>query len=112
MTANRWQVGALYPSGGRSGVAWTQPGGVGTPIYPQQATGTDYFSPHPFSELSGTMSAPCGHYMNAPLVQREFDYTTNQSVALICCELCGYVVWTISPFEAALNTVQLPYLVA
>jgi len=109
--ANRWQVGALYPSGGRGGVAWKQPGGVGTLVYPQQVTGVDYFSTKPFSELSGMMSSPCGHYMNAPLVQREYDYTTNQSVALLCCQLCGYVVWTISPFEAALNTVQLPYLV-
>ncbi len=108
--ANRWSIGTLYPSPGGRGGFWTQavPGGI---VEPQQATSVDYFSVKPFSELSGVMSSPCGHSLNAPLIQRENDYTTNESVALDCSELCGYVAWSISPFEAALNTVQLPYLV-
>lgn len=108
--ANRWAVGQLYPSPGGRGGFWTQavPGGI---VEPQQQTSVSYFEVTPFSERSGIQSAPCGHSLNLPLIQREFDYTTNESVALICCEMCGFVVWTISPFEAALNTVQLPYLV-
>jgi hypothetical protein len=107
---NDWQVGALYPPPGGLGGFWKQPGGVGTLVYPQQQTGVDYFSTTPFSELSGVFSAPCGHFMNEPLVQREYDYTAGQSVALICCELCGFVVYTLSPFEAALDTTFQPVL--
>ena len=110
MPANSWQVGALYPPGGPNNVKWSQPGGIGTIVLPQQQTGVDYFSTKPFSELSGQFASPCGHYQNMPLIQREWDYETNSSVALICCELCGYVAYTIEPFEAALNTVLQPQL--
>jgi|SRR5579863_566048 len=109
--ANSWEIGALYPSPGGLGGFWKQPGGVGTQVFPAQQTGVDYFSIKPFSELSGVFSAICGHYINYPLVQREFDYTTNQSVALVTCSACGIVQYTIEPFEAALNTVEQPWLV-
>ena len=111
MPSNAWEIGALYPPDGLGNIKWSQPGGVGTMVYPQQQTSTDYFSVKPFSELSGMMACPCGHYINSPLVQREYDYTVNDSVALICCEMCGYVCWSISPFEAALSTVNIPQLV-
>lgn len=110
--SNDWAIGELYPKGGLGNVKWSQPGGPGTLVYPQQQTGVDYFSTKPFSELSGVMSAPCGHFFNAPLVQREFDYNTGKSVALICCFLCGYVIYTLEPFESALDTVQQPILPA
>ena len=111
MTQNSWAIGQLYPKGGLHGIAWQQPGGPGTQVFPAQQTGSDYFSIKPFSELSGVFSSLCGHSLNAPLVQREFDYTTGQSVALICCALCGIVNYVIEPFEAALNTVEQPWLV-
>lgn len=111
MPANNWQIGALYPPGGLNGIAWKQPipGGL---VYPQQVTGVDYYSVQPFSELSGLMSSPCGHFFNYPLVQREYDYLTESSVALIQCPLCGYLIYTLEPFESALNTVEQPWLVA
>jgi hypothetical protein len=107
---NDWQVGALYPPGGLSGIKWTQPDGVGGLVYPQQITGGAYLSTAPFNERTGVFMAPCGHSMNEPLVQREYDYDTGSSVALICCELCGFVVYTLEPFEAALDTVYQPQL--
>jgi hypothetical protein len=79
-------------------------------VYPQQQTGVDYFSTQPFSELSGQWSSPCGHFSNTPWIQREWDYNTNMSVALVQCPLCGLVVYTIEPFEDALNTVMQPQL--
>lgn len=108
---NNWQVGALYPPGGLNNIKWTQPGGVGTPVYPQPVTGVDYFSTKPFNEKSGVFTAGCGHWMNMPLIQREYDYTTNSSVALILCPTCGYCQSAIEPFEAAFNTVLIPQLV-
>jgi hypothetical protein len=107
---NSWQVGALYPPGGLNNIAWQQPGGVGTQVFPAQQTSVDYFAVTPFSELTGVFSSPCGHFENYPLIQQEFDYETGSSVALVCCPLCGYVVYTIEPFELALNPVANPQL--
>lgn len=109
--ANTWQVGALYPPGGRNNVAWSQPGGVGTQVFPQQQTGVDYFAVTPFSELTGMMSSGCGHFLMTPLIQREYDYDTEKSVALLCCPLCGYVNSYLEPFEAALDTVYQPQVI-
>ena len=110
MSVNSWKVGALYPAGGLNGVAWKQPGGVGTQVFPADVTSTSYFSVTPFNENSGVFVAGCSHYMNYPLIQREWDYTTNSSVALICCNRCGYVQYILEPFESALSTVMQPQL--
>lgn len=107
---NSWTVGRLYPPEGLHGIKWSQPGAPNSLVYPQQQTGVDYFSTKPFSELSGLYSSPCGHFSNMPWIQREYDYNTGSSVALCCCPLCGLVVYTIEPFEAALNTVWQPQL--
>ena len=112
MPSNDWQVGALYPPGGLNNIKWSQPGGVGTLVYPQQQTGVDYFSTTPFSELSGVFNSGCGHSFDEPLVQREYDYNTNQSVALIQCPLCGFIIYTLEPFESALDTITQPQLPA
>jgi hypothetical protein len=108
MPSNSWEIGALYPAGGLNGIAWQQPGGVGTQVFPAQQTGSDYFSVKPFSELSGVFAVGCGHFCNYPLIQQEWDYETNSSVALIQCPLCGFVSYTLEPFEAALNTTFQP----
>jgi hypothetical protein len=109
--SNQWQIGALYPPGGRNNIAWSQPGGIGSQVFPQQVTSTEYFQVTPFSELSGMMSCGCGHFLNTPLIQREYDYNTNSSVALLCCPLCGYVNSILEPFESALSTVSQPQIV-
>jgi len=109
--SNDWEIGALYPTPSGLNGLWSQPGGPGTLVYPQQEIGGDLLSIKPFNEFSGIFRAPCGHSMNQPLVQREYDYDTQSSVALICCALCGYVVYTLEPFEAALNTTYQPQLV-
>lgn len=111
MATNRWQVGALYPPGGLNNIAWRQPDGVGGLVYPQDVSGGGYFEVTPFNERTSIFTVGCGHGVNSALVQREYDYNTNQSVALICCEKCGFVQATISPFENALNTVEYPWLV-
>lgn len=108
---NSWQIGTLYPPGGLNNIAWSQPGGPGTPVYPQQEVGGAYESTVPFNERTGMFSAGCGHSMNQALVQREYDYDNDISVALVLCPLCGYTQYSISPFEAALSTVYQPWLV-
>lgn len=110
MPSNAWQIGALYPAGGRNGIAWSQPSGIGTAVLPGPVTSVSYFETTPFSELSGVFRPGCGHSVNEPLIQREYDYTTSSSVALCCCPECGYVQYTIEPFEDALSTVMQPQL--
>lgn len=111
MATNRWILGALYPyPSGLNGVAWKQAAPFAL-VYPQQQTSAEYFEVTPFNEATGIFRSICGHSVMGALVQREYDYNTNQSVALICCPLCGAVNWTVSPFEAALDTVEAPWLV-
>lgn len=102
MATNNWQIGALYIPGGLPGY-FTQPGGPGTLVYPQQVTASsNYLSTLPFSELTGIYMFGCGHSANEVEVFRDFDYDTNMSVALLACPLCSFVQRTIEPFEAAL----------
>ena len=110
MPSNDWQIGALYPAGGLNGVAWQQPGGIGTQVFPAPVVSVAYFEVTPFSELSGVFRPGCGHSVNMPLIQQEWDYVNNVSVALCCCPECGFVCYTLSPFSAALSTVFQPQL--
>lgn len=99
---NDWTVGNLYPSPGGIGGFWKQPDPGGL-VYPQQVrASSDYLSVKPFSELTGSFIGSCGHSFNQVYVFREYDYDNDVSVALLCCNLCGCVQRTISPFEAAL----------
>lgn len=109
MPTNRWQVGALYPPGGLNNVKWQQ-AAPGDLVYPQQQTGQNYLSIQPFNELSGIFSAGCGHFMNSPLLQQEYDYDTNSSCMLVTCALCGFCQYVIEPASDALNTVQYPWV--
>lgn len=108
--ANSWTIGTMYVRPNGPNGLFRQPGGPGTQVFPAQATGVDYFSTHPFSELSGSMVAGCGHYQNSPMLQQEYDEDTNSLVMLIMCEICTFIQYTL-PVEAALSTVQNPQLV-
>lgn len=60
----------------QSGIAWTQPGGPYTTVYPQEQINVP-FSAYPvpgqlFAENSGIWVAACGHWMDEPMIF--FDY--------------------------------------
>ena len=116
MTANRWQIGVQYDPH-RGGVNWSQPNGPNTLVYPQQQNQVYQSTVNPippgsfFSEFTGLWFAGCGHSSMAPLVFREWDYTTNQSVALICCELCSYCQSTVEPYSEIYDPVAFPILI-
>jgi len=63
----------------------SQPGGVGTPTFPQETLG----------EMLGTWVTGCGHYFNNPEVV--WDTLCGQQVALICCPVCRFISRIISP---------------
>lgn len=103
MPANAWTVGAIYIPG-FNGVKWSQPGGIGTPVFPQAVTGGfDLLSTRPFNELTSQYIGVCGHPFNSCMVFRDIDVNTGQSVALLCCPSCTTVQRTISPYQDALS---------
>jgi|SRR5208283_2240572 len=83
-------LGALYPSDFTSAL-YTQPGGPGTIVYPQQTIG----------EKNSLWSAGCGHFFNEWCVSRT-SYTDNgnvvHTVSLVTCSICGFLVQIIDPF--------------
>ena len=108
--ANTWQIGTMYVQPNGPNGLFRQPGGPNTQVFPAQATGVDYFSTHPFSELTGVMSAGCGHFQNSPMLQQEIDEDTGELVILVMCSICTYIQYTLPP-ELALSTVYSPQLV-
>jgi hypothetical protein len=105
--ANTWEVGTFYVQPHGNNGQWTQPGGPNTQVFPAQATGVDYFSVHPFSELTGYQVAGCGHYQNCPTLQQEYDEDTDQLVILVICSLCSYIQYGL-PVAQVLSTVYNP----
>jgi hypothetical protein len=52
------------------------------------------------NEFSPWWSPGCGHSIRMWSIIREFDYTTDKSVALITCRICNYIQSTMEPFDS------------
>lgn len=104
MPANTWAIGALYIPNGGPGGFWTQPGGIGTTVYPMQVqANSNILSIEPFTEKSGTYIVGCGHSVNLMQVYTDVDYTDGESVAILACPMCSFVQRIIKPASAALG---------
>jgi hypothetical protein len=90
-------VGTMYqpPPG------FSQPGGPGTTVYPQQVTGGAPIDLKPTTELSGFFSYSCGHQVNFPMIFWDVDLSTGERVALVTCPLCTCIQRTMTPEEFA-----------
>ena len=108
--ANSWTVGTMYVQPNGPNGLFKQPGGPGTQVFPAQVTSVDYFQVTPFSELTGTMSAGCGHFQNAPTLQQEYDEESDQLVILVICNVCSYIQYFL-PVADILSTVYNPITV-
>jgi hypothetical protein len=108
--ANTWQIGTFYIQPHGFNGQWTQPGGLNTQVFPAQVTSVDYFSVKPFSELTGTMVAGCGHYQDYPTLQQEYDEDTGEIVLLCVCSLCSFIQYAL-PAAQLLSTVYNPITV-
>lgn len=81
------QLGTLYKNPLRNGTLyWTQPGGPGTEVLPQQAPG----------EQIALFSFGCGHWFNNMEVVQESDGMGGE-VAYLICPLCSYIQRAIDP---------------
>lgn len=107
-------IGSLYYPRWNN-IAWSQPGGVGTEVFPQQNNGPFTAYPVPgqfFGESSQALwRAGCGHGFDAFEVFRDFNVCTNQSCAIQTCPICTFIVNVISPYEAIFDVIQFPILV-
>jgi hypothetical protein len=101
-------IGTLYEQN-HNNVPWTQPGGPGTVVFPQQQSGPFANYPVPgqfFIEQSGLWSVGCGHFVDYPWIFRDFDQCTGESVAVVACPMCSYIQYLIEPFELFDDPVQ------
>jgi hypothetical protein len=99
-------VGTLYnPT--QSNIPWSQPGGPGTKVFPQQQNGPWLNYPTPgqfFIEATGLFVAGCGHWQDAP---RIFIIGGDNGTAVVCCAICTYVQYTM-PAAQFYSTFQTP----
>lgn len=100
--ANDWAIGKLYIPNGGPGGFWKQPvpGGL---VYPQQVTGNaSILTVLPFNEKTGTYVFGCGHSVDYVTVYTDYDFTIDETVALLACPMCSFVQRAISPASDAL----------
>lgn len=117
-SANRWAIGEMYYGGLLNGAPFfTQPGGPGTQVFPTQANAIPWTQ---WPVAAGGMiineyvpwwSPACGHSIKTFKLIREYDYETNQSCCLVCCEICSFCVSVIEPYEEVLNPIQYAIIV-
>jgi hypothetical protein len=113
--ANLLPPGSLYIQNFQ-GVAWFQPNGVGTQVFPAQNVGNQYaFSPTPgmivWSENSGIWYFGCGHSVMEPMIFRDYDNMLGVSVAVICCPMCSFIQRYQSPYESIDDPFQFPIII-
>jgi hypothetical protein len=98
------EIGTLYTpfEPGNLPPTYTQPGGAGTLVYPQQ----------PMGERSAQYAAGCGHWFNCWTILEAYDDVKEVQAAIIACPLCFYVQQIIEPYEEYLNYIRHPIVVA
>lgn len=109
------QVGSLYNHGFVNGLpTFTQPGGVGTTVFPQQAQ----ISPANFQgyiqypmAYPGQYYPSCGHVINTFDVFFEYNASAGEIYALICCPFCSFIQ-VVMPESQYYSYLQTPVVVA
>lgn len=94
---NRWALGEMYYQGRLNGVPfWTQPGGPGTIVFPQNQRNTPWLDwpgagTMTINEIANWVNPGCQHVVKMFNVIQEFDYDKGMPVQLLCCPSCSYV---------------------
>jgi hypothetical protein len=100
-----YQVGQLYNGGIQNGqVIYTQPGGIGTPVFPQPPQTSppsnwhhaDYRPIYPFS-YQGLLNFICNHWTNTCEVVMVYNPVIDEQVALCCCPVCSMIQLIVAP---------------
>lgn len=103
------QLGTLFYDGKVYGQQYyTQPGGPGTNVFPQQQQG----------EQVALWVAGCGHWFNHWDVRENnfnppsFDVNYTELSAFLLCPLCGFVQRIISPYDGIYDNISNYILLA
>ena len=101
-------VGSLYIPNWNN-IAWSQPGGVGTQVFPAQNDGPFLAYPVPgqyFSEAGEALwRSGCGHGWDSMQIFKDYDTVTEMSAAILCCPICTYLINVIEPYEEIENPI-------
>ena len=114
--AHQWVVGELYNGGKVNGQQiWTQPGGIGTLVYPQpQALSPEEYMGYQQMPMCypALYCFPCGHYQNVPEVFEAYQPSSGHQVALVCCNQCSYIAQIIDPYSDFQSYIDTPLITA
>jgi hypothetical protein len=97
VATNDWQQGTMYYGGRLNGTPfWTQPGGPGTLVYPQNQRNVPWpdwpgAGTMTINEIANWVNPGCGHVVKMYDVVQEWDAVEGQAVSLLCCPSCSYV---------------------
>lgn len=105
------EVGSLYFNPSIPNQIWSQPGGIGTTVYPQAKDSAPGQFETPLTP-SGQYIPPCGHAQNALRVWQEYDPESGEQAAIVCCNVCTFVIQIIIPYSDFDNYIQNPILIA
>jgi hypothetical protein len=114
-----YRVGMLLFDGIQNGQQiYTQPDGIGTPVFPQPPTinpppnwGTSNWLPaYPFAYV-GLFNWGCNHWTNTPEIYTVWDPYSQEQAAFVCCPTCGYVQYIIEPASEWWQEVYMAYQV-
>jgi hypothetical protein len=115
-------TGMLYLGGYRNGLlVWTQPGGIGTPVFPQYPQEFPWFGGQNDAE-AGIYEWPvvipsqyifgCLHKNNCPEVYQFADiYNDNAPMVAVVCPQCSYIQQILT-LEAYQNNQITPLIIA
>ena len=96
-------LGSLYLGFTRNGLpVWTQPGGIGTPVYPQAPLVYPQVNegfPQQVMAYEAQLVGFCGHWFNVPEVFKEYDSSTGKQAAIVCCPVCSGILLIVEPYE-------------
>ena len=113
MSVSQASIGTLYDPHFNN-IAWSQPGGPGTQVFPAQANNQPYtFYPVMGITLNEVgqslwLFAFCGHGGDVVRVFKDYDPTTGMSAAVICCCVCSTVQRLVEPYEDAIISIEMP----
>lgn len=111
----QFAVGQLYKGGLVNGLkVWTQPGGQGTPVFPQLPTqfptiNTGY--PQVVMSYPALYVFGCLHPLNCAEIFEVYDPYIQEQVALVCCPMCSFIQQIITPYENYSNYEDTPIVV-
>ena len=112
MSVSQSSIGLqLYPR--YNSIAWTQPGGKGSQVFPAQARNqpmTTYPVPGQIIDEVGMSLWPvwgCLHGSDVARLFKDFNTDANTQCCVVACPICSYIQYLITPYENATSSIAM-----